>query len=62
MPSEPGGNKGIKYDYHLAFVIDELHRAKIGKDNYNLFPDWKEPKMIDEEVCLKIKKFIDGGK
>lgn len=54
-----GGNKGIKYDYQLAFIIDENHKAKIGKDNLNLFADWKEPRVIDESVALKIKNWIN---
>lgn len=56
-----GGNKGIKFDYQIAFIIDENHRAKVGKDNLNLFADWKEPKVIDESVALKIKDWINKG-
>ena len=53
-----GGSKGIKYDYQLAFIIDENHRAKIGKDNLNLFADWREPRVIDDSVAMKIKEWI----
>jgi hypothetical protein len=53
-----GGSKGIKYDYMLAFIIDENHKARVGKDNLHLFADWKEPAVIDEAVALKIKDWI----
>lgn len=56
-----GGSKGVKYDYQLAFLIDENHKARVGKDNLHLFSDWKEAKLIDESVALKIKEWLNKG-
>ena len=50
-----GGAKGIKFDYQVAFVLNDKHEAVIGKDNLHLFTDWKEPSVITEAVGLKIK-------
>lgn len=57
-----GGSKGIKYDYHVAFVIDDKHRATVGKDNLNVFADWKDPKVIDKEVVMRMKSWLDKGR
>jgi hypothetical protein len=56
-----GGSKGIKYDYHVAFIIDEHHRARVGKDNLNVFSDWKDPKVIDKEIVMRMKNWLDKG-
>lgn len=56
-----GGNKGIKYDYHIAFLIDENHKARVGKDNLHLFSDWTDSKVIDESIGLKIRDWLNKG-
>lgn len=53
-----GGSKGIKYDYHIAFIINDKHQALVGKDNLHLFSDWKEPRVIDKAVAEQIKSWI----
>lgn len=53
-----GGSKGIKFDYQIAFALDENHKAKVGKDNLHLFPDWKESKVIDASVGDKLAKWL----
>jgi hypothetical protein len=53
-----GGGKALKFDYHLVFNLNEKREAMVIKDNYDLFSDWKEPKMIDKEVGLKIAKWL----
>lgn len=53
-----GGGKGLKFDYHLVFSFNEKREAVVVKDNYDLFRDWKEPKMIDAEVGKKIAKWL----
>lgn len=50
-----GGSKGIKYDYQIAFAIDDKHHAVVGKDNLHLFSDWTTPRIIDVEVGKKIR-------
>lgn len=54
-----GGAKGILFDYTLAFTIDDKHLATVRKDNLHLFADWKEPKMIDDAIALRIKHWLD---
>lgn len=53
-----GGGKALKFDYHLVFALDENREARVVKDNYDLFSDWKEPKQIDAEVGKKIAKWL----
>ena len=53
-----GGGKGLKFDYHLVFMMNEKRQALVMKDNYDLFSDWKEPKMITAEVGKKIAKWL----
>ena len=53
-----GGAKGIKFDYQVAFVLNDKHEATVGKDNLHLFTDWKEPMVIDKEVGLKLKNWL----
>lgn len=52
------GMKGLNYDYHMVFYINDDHKAIPTKDNYDLFPNWKEPKMIDESVGKAIAKWL----
>jgi hypothetical protein len=54
-----GGAKGILFDYTLAFTINDKHLATVRKDNLHLFADWKEPKMVDEKIALRIKQWLD---
>lgn len=53
-----GGGKALKFDYHLVFSQNENREASIIKDNYDLFADWKTPKIIDAEVGKKIAKWL----
>lgn len=53
-----GGGKALKFDYHLVFNLNEKREAMVIKDNYDLFTDWREPKMIDKEVGMKIAKWL----
>jgi hypothetical protein len=53
-----GGNKGIKYDYQLVFLIDENHLSRVGKDNMNLFSEWKEPRLFMPADAEKIAKWF----
>lgn len=53
-----GGGKGLKFDYHLVFNLNEKREAMVIKDNYDIFSDWKEPKMIDAEIGKKIAKWL----
>lgn len=55
-----GGAKGIKFDYQIAFVLNDKHMAIVGKDNLHLFSDWEAPAVIDQSVALKIKNWIMG--
>lgn len=52
------GGKGLKYDYHLVFSLNENRQAMVIKDNYDLFSDWKEPKQITTETGKLIAKWL----
>lgn len=53
-----GGGKGLKFDYHLVFMMNEKREAQVMKDNYDLFSDWKTPKMITPEIGKRIAKWL----
>jgi len=56
-----GGGKALKFDYHLVFSLDENRQARVVKDNYDLFSDWREPKQIDAEVGKKIATWLKNN-
>lgn len=53
-----GGMKGLKFEYQVIWNLGEDHKAMLVKDNTHQFGDWKESKLIDEGVGLKIKKWL----
>lgn len=48
------GNRGLKQNYQIVFEIGESGRAMLRNDDFSLFPDWKEPKVIDEAIAERI--------
>lgn len=54
-----GGGKALKFDYHLVFSLNEKREATVVKDNYDLFSDWKTPRMITPEDGKKIAKWLN---
>lgn len=48
------GNKGLKQNYQMVFMLGEDGKTLCMKDDFGLFPDWKEAKLVDDEIVKKI--------